>query len=160
MSPTRGCRSGQVPAQPAIDLDASPAEVYASIKELDEDEFAELMAVTASRERVIDGLVDHLASSLRPEKAEDLDKVIHVKLWDRPEGGYDHRELVIRDGTCTANADPAEEPDLTLKVRPEDLRKIVMGDAGPKRLALKGRLRVLGDIRLGMQLTEIFDLHS
>ncbi|MCB8971405.1 MAG: SCP2 sterol-binding domain-containing protein [Solirubrobacterales bacterium] len=147
-------------AGPKTDLDAEPAAVFAAIKELDEDEFSELMAKPESRDRVIDALIDHLASCLRPEEAEGLDEVIHVKLWDRPGGGYDHRELVIRDGACTASAEPSEEPDLTLKVRPEDLRKIVTGEAGTKRLAFRGRLRAIGDIRLGMRLTDIFDLSS
>ncbi|MGI9100793.1 MAG: SCP2 sterol-binding domain-containing protein [Solirubrobacteraceae bacterium] len=35
---------------------------------------------------------------------------------------------------------------------------MVSGDAGPRRLALKGRLRVLGEIRFGMKLQELFDL--
>lgn len=143
-----------------IDLDAEPGAVFAAIKELDDDGFAALMAEPVSRDRVIDALVGHLASCLRPDQAEGLDEVIHVKLWDRPGGGYDHRELIIRDGACTASDEPAEEPDLTLKVRPEDLRRIVTGEAGPKRLAFRGRLRVIGDIRLGMRLTEIFDLSS
>ena len=143
-----------------IDLEASPAEVFAAIKSLDDEEFAELMAVSESREAVIDALVGHLASRLRPERAEGVDAVLHVKLWDRPGGGYDHRELIIRDGACTASEQPVEEPDLTLKVRPEDLRRIVTGEAGPKRLAFRGRLRAIGDIRLGMSLTDLFDLSS
>ena len=147
-------------AGPTIDLDAEPESVFAAIKELDDDEFSELMAEPSSRERVIDALIAHLASCLRPEEAEGLDEVIHVKLWDRPGGGYDHRELIIRDGACIASDEPAEEPDLTLKVRPEDLRKIVTGEAGTKRLAFRGRLRAIGDIRLGMRLSEIFDLSS
>jgi len=89
-----------------IDFDAPAAELFTAIKGLDDDEFAALMAVTESRERVIDALVEHLAAALRPERAAGLDKVIHVKLWDRPGGGYDHRELVIRDGACTAAAEP------------------------------------------------------
>jgi len=141
-----------------IDLDGPPGEVFGGIVEVDEAAFEELMSQPASRERIIDALVVHLASSLRPEQAGDLDAVIHVKLWDRPGGGYDHRELVIRDGRCNATATPSEEPDLTLKVRPGDLRKIVAGDAGPKRLAFSGRLRAVGDIRLGMRLTDLFDL--
>ena len=141
-----------------VDLDASPAEVYAAVVELDEDEFEELMGETASRERVIDALVAHLATHLRPEAAGDLDAVIHVKLWDRPGGGYDHRELRIHDGVCDASAEPSSEPDLTLKIRPLDLRRIVTGEAGPKRLAFTGRLRAIGDIRLGMRLSELFDL--
>ena len=147
-------------AGPAIDLDAEPGAVFEAIKQLDDDEFSELMAEPASRDRVIDALIDHLASCLRPDRAEGLDKVIQVKLWDRPGGGYDHRELIIRDGTCTATDEPAEDPDLTLKVRPEDLRRIVTGEAGPKRLAFRGRLRAIGDIHLGMRLTELFDLSS
>lgn len=141
-----------------IDLDAPPDRVFAAVVKLDEDDFDELMTEAASRGRVIDAMVAHLASSLRPEAAGDLDAVIHVKLWDRPGGGYDHRELVIRDGACAASDRPEEEPDLTLKVRPGDLRKIVSGEAGPKRLAFSGRLRALGDIRLGMRLTDLFDL--
>ena len=116
------------------------------------------MGETASRERVIDGLVAHLATRLRPEAAGDLDAVIHVKLWDRPGGGYDHRELRIHDGVCEASDEPASEPDLTLKVRPADLRRIVTGEVGPRRLAFTGRLRAIGDIRLGMRMSELFDL--
>lgn len=141
-----------------IDLDAPPADVFAAIVDVDEAEFEELMAQPEDRERVIDALVNHLAGALRPEAAGDLDAVIHVKLWDRPGGGYDHRELIIRDGRCETSEIPGEDPNLTLKVRPGDLRKIVSGEAGPKRLALKGRLRAIGDIRLGMRLTELFDL--
>jgi putative sterol carrier protein len=141
-----------------IDLGASPEEVFKAIIDADEDEFDRVMRDPADRERVITVLMEHMAGALRPEAAGDLDAVIHVKLWDKPGGGYDHRELVIRDGRCEAHVEPEEEPDLTLKVRPGDLRKIVSGEAGPKRLAFRGRLRALGDIRLGMRLTDLFDL--
>jgi putative sterol carrier protein len=144
--------------QRGIDLAAPPGEVYAAITALEADAFADLMADLERRERVIDVLVDHLAGQLRPEAAGDLDAVIHVKLWDRPGGGYDHRELVIHDGACAASATPSRDPDLTLKIRPSDLRAIIAGDAGPRRLALRGRLRVLGDLKLGMRLSELFDL--
>ncbi len=145
---------------PAIDLDAPAAAVFAAIREIDDDGFATLMAATDSRERVIDALVEQLAARLRPERVAGFEAVIHVKLWDRPGGGYDHRELVIRDGACSASDAPAAEPDLTLKVRPEDLRRIVTGRAGAKRLALQGRLRAIGDIRLGLRLGDLFDLSA
>ena len=100
--------------------------------------------------------MEHFASLYKGDPK--VDAVIHVKLWDRPGGGYDHRELVIEDGACTASDAPEHEPRLTLKVRPTDLRRIVTGDAGPRRLALQGRLRVLGDFKFGMKLTDLFDL--
>lgn len=141
----------------SIDFDAPPAKIYAQIERLDEDAFEALMEDSKTREPIIDALVAHFARTYRGP--EDLDAVIHVKLWDRPGGGYDHRELVLSGGECTASAEPQhEEARLTLKVRPTDLRKIVTGDAGPRRLALKGRLRVLGDIKFGMKLQDLFDL--
>lgn len=115
-----------------------------------------MMADPASRDRVIDALVHHFAAQYRG--SDEIEAVIHVKLWDRPGGGYDHRELVIADGRCEPSAAPEREPRLTLKVRPGDLRRIVAGEAGPRRLALTGRLRVLGDLRFAMRLQELFEL--
>ena len=134
------------------------SDVYTQVAAMDRDDFEALMADSAERERVIDALVEHFAGAFNPEAAGDLDAVIHIKLWDAPGGGYDHRELVIRDGACTPSSEPVEEPRLTLKVRPADLRDIVTGEAGPRRLALKGRLRVVGDLGLAMRLTSLFDL--
>jgi putative sterol carrier protein len=139
-----------------IDLESgSPAEIYEAIAEMDGDEFDELMEEPASREKVISALVDHMASLFRPEKAGDLEARIHIKLWDKPGGGYDHFELRIEDGTCEL-AEPTDDPDLTLKVRPSDLRKLVTGETGAKRLAFKGRLRAIGDLGLGMKLPDLF----
>jgi putative sterol carrier protein len=143
-----------------IDLDADPSAVYRDVVALDDKAFSAVMAEQDNRDKVIDALVVHFAGRLRADKAEGVDAVIHIKLWDRPGGGYDHRELVIGDGTCTASATPSHEPRLTLKVRPEDLRAIVTGKAGPKRLALRGKLRVIGDIAFGMKLTDLFDLSA
>ena len=64
------------------------------------------MAEPRSRELIIDALIAHMAANFRPEAAGDLDAVIQVKLWDKPGGGYDHRELVIRDGCCEVSDEP------------------------------------------------------
>ena len=140
----------------AIDIEnASAAEVYEQVAAMDADEFDALMAEPGPRTRVIDAMVEHMASLFRPENAEGVDAVIHIKLWDRPGGGYDHAELRIADGECTVR-EPGDEPDLTLKVRPGDLRKLVTGETGAKRLAFKGRLRAVGDIGLGLKLGDMF----
>jgi putative sterol carrier protein len=140
-----------------MDFSGTPARVYQRVTELDDDAFAALMAEQDTRDKVIDTLVTHMATLYKGDPK--VEKVLHVKLWDRPDGGYDHRELVIGEGACTPTAgEPQHEADLTLKVRPEDLRRIVTGDAGPRRLALQGRLRVLGDLKLALKLSELFDL--
>ena len=142
-----------------IDLESSdPAAIYAAVANADERAFTELMDDPASRERVVEAMVSHMAELFRPEQAGDLEAVIHIKLWDRPGGGYDHYELSIAAGACSMSAPPtSEDPDLTIKVRPGDLRDLVTGDAKAQWLALKGRLRVLGDLRLGMRLPDLFD---
>jgi putative sterol carrier protein len=133
-----------------------PAAVYARLEQADEREFAALIDDPASHEAVVDALARHMAGTFRSDRAGDLDAVIHVKLWDKPGGGYDHLELVIGGGACVLADEPTRDPDLTLKVRPIDLRGILTGATGPRRLAMRGKLRVLGDLKLGMRLPELF----
>lgn len=140
-----------------IDLDsADPLAVYAAIVEMDKDEFEDLMQEPPQRQRVIAALIEHMVGLFRPENAADVDAVIHIKLWDRPGGGYEHYELRIVNSTCALSHDPDSEADLTLKVRPTDLRKLITGETGARRLALIGRLRVIGDLGLGMKLPDLF----
>jgi putative sterol carrier protein len=134
-----------------------PAAVFDAIARMDEDEFVELMDHPDERPLVISALVDHMASLFRPEKAANTDATIHIKLWDRPGGGYDHVELRIDHGDIAIHETPEREADLTLKIRPTDLRKLVTGETGARRLAFKGRLRVLGDLGLAMKLSDFFD---
>jgi len=135
---------------------ATPTELYEQVSAMDEDEFEALMSDPASREQVLEAIIDALVGLFRPEKADGVEAVIHIKLWDAPGGGYDHYELVIEDQTCRLTTPPDDEPDLTLKVRPTDLRKLINGDTGPKRLAFQGRLRAIGDLKLGMKLPDLF----
>jgi putative sterol carrier protein len=135
---------------------ATPEQLYEQVQAMDDDEFEELMNDPASRDRVLGSIIDALVGLFRPEKAEGVEAVIHVKLWDAPGGGYDHYELLIANQTCRLATPPEADPDLTLKVRPTDLRKLINGDTGPKRLAFQGRLRAIGDLGLGMKLPDLF----
>lgn len=140
----------------SIDLEsASPAEIYEAVAVMEKDEFERMMERPEQRQLVIDALVDHMVGLFRAERAEGIDARIHLKLWDRPGGGYDHFELRIADGACELG-EPGADPDLTLKVRPSDLRKLLTGETGARRLALKGRLRAIGDLGLGMKLPDLF----
>jgi putative sterol carrier protein len=135
---------------------AKAADIVAAIGSMDEEEFDALMSGD-ERQPVLDALISFFSSYFKPEHAEGVDAVLHVKLWDKPGGGYDHYEVVIRGGKCIVSAKPSDDdPDLTLKVRPTDLLGIVLDRTGPRRLAMRGRLRVLGDLSLGMRLGEMF----
>lgn len=141
-----------------IDLDnAQPAEVYEAVREMDSDEFDELMEEPESRNKIISALIDHMAGLFRPENAEGIDAIVHIKLWDRPGGGYDHFELRIADRECTISAQAEAEPKITLKIRPADLRALLAGETGARRLAFRRKLTVLGDLRLAAKLPDLFD---
>ncbi len=132
-------------------------EIYAAVVAMEEGEFEHLMQDMPRRELVIGALIDHMVGIFRPEKAGDLEASIHIKLWDRPGGGYEHYEMRIEKGSCELVDDPYGEADLTVKVRPTDLRKMITGESGAQRLALGGRLRVIGDLGLGMRLPDLFE---
>ncbi|MDX6588553.1 MAG: hypothetical protein QOI31_3026 [Solirubrobacterales bacterium] len=140
-----------------IDLtSASPQEIYEDVKSMDSEEFDGLMEEPESRDQITRALVGHMAGLFRPEKAGDLDAVIHVKLWDKPGGGYDHFEMRIANGTCLISDEPAEDAQMTLKIRPKDLRAMLAGETGPRRLAMRRKLTVLGDLKLGARLPDLF----
>jgi len=141
----------------SIDLTTSnPPEIYEAVKEMDSDEFDALMEEPESRDLITRALVGHMAGLFRPEKAGDLEAVIHVKLWDRPGGGYDHFEMRIADGACVISDEPGEDARMTLKIRPSDLRAMLAGETGPRRLAMRRKLTVLGDLKLGARLPDLF----
>ena len=109
-----------------------------------------------SRARIIDVLVEHFAGTYQGDRErrgrhprEALGSA--RRRLRRARAGARRRHL-HRVATT-----PQHEPRLTLKIRPTDLRRIVTGDAGPRRLALQGKLRVLGDLRFGMKLQDLFD---
>ena len=140
-----------------IDLaSATPQETYEAVKSMDSGEFNRLMEEPESRDLITRALVGYVAGLFRPEKAGDLEAVIHIKLWDRPGGGYDHFEMRIANGTCAISDEPTEEARMTLKIRPADLRAMLAGETGPRRLAMRRKLTVLGDLKLGARLPDLF----
>jgi putative sterol carrier protein len=140
-----------------IDLaSATPPEIYEAVKAMDSDEFDRLMEDPESRDLISRALVDHMAGLFKPDKAGDLEAVVHVKLWDKPGGGYDHFEMRIANGKCVISDEPGDDARMTLKIRPSDLRAMLAGETGPRRLAMRRKLTVLGDLKLGARLPDLF----
>ena len=135
---------------------ATPKQLYEQVQAMDDGEFEALMDDPECTRAGARG--DHRRAR-RPLPAGEGEggrgSHSHQAL-DAPGGGYDHYELVIADQQCRLTTPPTDEPDLTLKVRPTDLRKLINGDTGPKRLAFQGRLRAIGDLGLGMKLPDLF----
>ncbi len=108
------------------------------------------------RKRVLDEIFRRMADHVEPAKARGQDAVVHWKILDRPDGGYDHYEVVLSDGRCTVTDSPEKEPRLTMKMAPVDFMKLVSGrEAGPV-MFMTGRLKIEGDLMFASQLASLF----
>ena len=134
---------------------------------IDPREFAEQLANTPddqlaagmqseARGMVLDEIFKRMGEHLKPETARGVDAVVHWKILDRPGGGYDHYELVIRDGKATVSKEPEHEPRVTFKVGPVDFLKLVTGNANGPILFTTGRLKISGDLVFAAQIAGMF----
>jgi predicted lipid carrier protein YhbT len=134
-----------------------PAAFARQVRETPDEQLAEGMA-SENRKLVLDEVFARFAAHLKQDRAEGLDTVLHWKILDRPDGGYDHYELLIRDGTCVVNQPPKEDAAVTFKIGPVDFLKLVTGNADGPMLFLRGRLRIDGSITQAASLPSLFEI--
>jgi len=63
----------------------------------------------------------------------------------------------IEDQECSVDEGTTNNPDLTIKADAEDGVKILTKQMDPMRAYMLGRVKVFGDLSLGMKLTNFFD---
>ena len=120
-----------------------------------DQQLEELMASEA-RKDILDDVFRRMADHVDGDRARDVTTVLHWKIYDRPDGGYDHYEVVLEGGTCTANDSPSREPAITLKLKPADFLKLVSGHASGPTMFMTGKLKLEGDVMLASRLTSMF----
>jgi putative sterol carrier protein len=135
--------------------------------QLSAEEFAGLIA-TASDEQLAEGMsgpgrefalkeiFNRMAEHVNADKIKGQNAVIHFKILDRPDGGYDHFEVVLRDGDVSVTDEPKEEPRVTIKVPPVEFLKLISNQASGPGLFMTGKLKLEGDIMYAAQITSFF----
>ena len=124
-----------------------------------DQQLEELMASEARKE-ILDDIFRRMAEHVDPARARDVTTVLHWKIYDRPEGGYDHYEVVLEGGTCTVSESPSREPAVTLKLKPVNFLKLVSGNASGPTMFMTGKLKLEGDVMLASRLTSMFHIPS
>jgi putative sterol carrier protein len=109
-----------------------------------------------ARGLVLGEIFNRMGEHLRPEAAKGVDAVVHWKILDRPDGGYDHYELVIKDGKATVTDHPEHEPRVTFSVGAVDFLKLVTGNANGPILFTTGKLKINGDLPFAAQIAGLF----
>jgi putative sterol carrier protein len=120
-----------------------------------DQQLEELMASEA-RKDILDDIFRRMVEHVDADRARDVTTVLHWKIYDRPDGGYDHYEVVIEGGRCTASDSPSREPSITLKIKPADFLKLVSGSASGPTMFMTGKLKLEGDVMLASRLTSMF----
>ena len=120
-----------------------------------DQQLEELMASEA-RKDIVEDIFRRMAEHVDPDRARDVNAVVHWKIYDRPEGGYDHYEVVLEGGTCTVTESPSREAAITLKLKPADFLKLVSGNASGPTMFMTGKLKLEGDVMLASRLTSMF----
>jgi putative sterol carrier protein len=124
-----------------------------------DQQLEELMASDA-RQDILDDIFRRMAEHVDQDRARDVTAVVHWKIYDRPEGGYDHYEVVLEGGACTVSQSPSREPAVTLKLKPANFLKLVSGNASGPTMFMTGKLKLEGDVMLASRLTSMFHIPS
>ena len=144
------------PPNPGFDPSTvDPAEFARSVRDTPDDQLAEGMQ-SEYRGVVLDGIFDSMERYVNADRAKDVEGVIDWKILDRPDGGYDHYQVVVKDGACNVSREPAEHPRVTFKVKPVDFLKLASGNASGPKLFLTGGLKIEGDLMFAARVPDLF----
>jgi putative sterol carrier protein len=96
-----------------------------------------------------------MASAFVPEKAAGIDATIQLKLTGSQPGEW---FFVIKDSQCTVSQGLADAAKLTITADAGDLIKIFSGQLDGMQAFMQGKLRVAGDMSLGLKLLNLFKM--
>ena len=65
--------------------------------------------------------------------------------------------ITIENQTCEVNEGVSGDPDITIRSKAETGVKLLTGEMDPMRAFLLGKVKVSGDLTLGMKLVDFFD---
>jgi putative sterol carrier protein len=135
--------------------DVSAEDLAAMAASVSDEQIAEGMN-GPGREIALNEIFRRMAEHVNEDRAKSTDAVIHFKILDRPDGGYDHYEVVLAGGECTVSNEPAHEPRVTLKIAPVPFIKLVTGRESGPTLFMTGKLKIEGDLMFASQMTSLF----
>jgi putative sterol carrier protein len=99
---------------------------------------------------IMNAIPDHF----NPEKAKGVSGVVQCVF-----SGDQASDWVIRikDEKCSVETGRIENPDLTIRASAVDGINVLTGKMDAMRAYMMGKIKVFGDLALGMKLTTLFD---
>jgi len=145
---------------PAFDLSkVEPARFASLVASASRVQLESVVADRALRERVLAEIFARMGAHIRPDRARDLQAVVHWRLSGGVgEGGFDRYETAISHGACTVSREMRAAPRVTITIAPVDFFRLITHQATPAVLFVTGRIKVKGDLAFAAGLIGFFDL--
>jgi putative sterol carrier protein len=140
----------------AIDTSAvDPEEFAQQIGKTSDEQLREAME-GPMREQIIAEIFKRMEEHYRGGSGQSA--VIHWRITGRPDGGEDHWEVVVADGSCSTSPEPTCDPRVTLKLAGADFLKLVTGNASGPMMFMTGKLKIEGDLMFSAQIQSMFTI--
>ena len=140
--------------------EADASQLAAMVGQIPDEQLAEGMANQEGRQMILDEIFNRMAEHAEPEKIQGVDAVIHFKITERPDGGEDIYEAVIRDGDVTVNKEATEAPKVSITTNPVSFVKLVTGQQSGPVMFMTGKLKLDGDVMFASRMTSFFRMPS
>ena len=148
------------PASEGVDFSSmAPGQVAGLVSSATDEQLREGLS-GPQRDAILAEVFRRMAEHFKPTSAQGIDAVVHWKIGGRPDGGFDHYEVVVRDGTCATSSEPRHEPRVTLALDGVDFMRLVTGNAAGPALFMSGRLKIEGDLMFSVQIQSMFTIPS
>jgi putative sterol carrier protein len=140
-------------------MEVDPAAFARAVAETPDEALAEGMR-SENRDLILDEIFSRMEHHFDASQAAGVEAVIDWKIWDRPDGGYDHYRVTITGGACSVAKDPGEDaaPRVTFKLRPVTFLRLVTGGASGPQLFLTGKLKIDGDLMFAARVQNLFEI--
>jgi putative sterol carrier protein len=134
-----------------------PAQVAGTISSVTDEQLRDALS-GPQREAIIGEVFRRMEAHFKPSSADGVEAVIHWKITGRSDGGFDHYEVVLRNGTCRTTTDTLHEPRVTLALDGFDFMRLVTGNAAGPMLFMSGKLKIEGDLMFSTQIQSMFTI--
>jgi putative sterol carrier protein len=141
-------------ADPGAIAAIDPALFASLVSEATDDQLRE--GLDANRQLILEEIFRRMPEQFDPQLAGDVEAVVEWRILDRPDGGYDAWNLVIRDGRCEVADGPADGPTVTYEINPVDFIRLITDNASGPKLFLFGRLKIRGNLVLAARMPTFF----
>lgn len=135
----------------------SPAEFVRIVRSTPDKEIREILA-GPDRLPILQEIFGRMPTLFVPDRAAGVDARITMRVTGGPGDSSDTFAVVVKDGACTIEQSPADEPTVSLMLGPVELAKVVTQQANPVMMVMTGKLKVRGDLALAQRFFSFFDL--